>query len=314
MENLRIRNEKSLDKETVKEVKGLYQKIGQEHTELIESQQLNFQEHYGEDILQKIETVQTWVAEELAARGVENPNISSPVFLVENDNGESLTEGSLGEGGHYSLHGYITVDLNKSKRIEYPQIKQLEMLALLAHETYHSVAQISMRYDEDNNIAEVENIGAGYMTDVHNQQPNALEEGLATSIEFQIKKKILDNLVDKEESDLYKYAIEQIRKHNEMDDSFPDEAIRLSKLTNEGNLSFGQPSFDYMDSYKLVNFLKESIPNFDTLIEKTRCERRSLDLARAIEETFGEGYYRKVTTALASEAKELLEELQQVTK
>lgn len=251
------------------------------------------EEAMGSDSLEKINTLYGIVNKKFSDRGITEANLGEVLFskILAEDIGTMARYGSYVE----------LFDLD----ISVPELKQLVYLKNLGHELYHSAAKLSFNLTITNEKISynMENSGAGYGT----EETNALEEGSAIIFEKEVfnevKKLFSDKIID-----LYNQIKEHCKKlpTDDIDDL---EILVFNEETRENAVSDNIP---YKNSKLLVEYIASRIPNFFNILEKARIERKTLDLARAIEKEFGEGSYRKITTASIDEAKELLKELQEI--
>src|SRR3989344_4158939 len=82
--------------------------------------------------------------------------------------------------------------------------------------------------------------------------------------------------------------------------------IELKKNEGGGYRINFDINYEYRDAHQLFLFIASKIPDFYRKLEKARIERKPLELARDIEEQFGLGMYRKITTAQVADARKLL--------
>ena len=143
--------------------------------------------------------------------------------------------------------------------------------------------------------------GVSYST---KNEPLLFEEGMASLFEESITPKIKELFSDdtrSEYDELVQIALENIEEP-ELSDEFD---INIRQV--EGGMQYS--SSQYSGSRKVVKYLKTEIDGFLVLVENARIKRHTLPLARAIEKRFGKGSYRRLTTAHAIEANQVLSEL-----
>lgn len=265
--------------------------------------ELNIHEYFSANFERKLEITRNILMSIMEARGIKDSHLSQIIFANSSTFEEMGAEGL--SGGVNTIGDYIIINIDDVKNIENVHIREMEILAIIAHELYHSTMKVSHLYDGE---LTQESLGAGYLEsgELHD---NALEEGLATEVQIKVKNRIF-KAINQSDRDLYMDTIKKtsVSFKNEMRNEGLDSAgIFIQELRGkEYSLS---TTIENLYSYRLIQYLREHIDNFDIVIEKARCERKTLDLARAIESTFGRGSYREITTATSDDAKELFEAL-----
>lgn len=272
----------------------------------IEQNSLSISDTLGKDILPKIKMLYERATQLFNEKGFADVKFL-PVYLIggeKNNNSLGLTTATHIEIRNLDTGGRLGT-------------KQITFIKVLGHELYHSAAQRSIDIKTKNldNETETEIIsggfGASYNTNEEDSFP-ALEEGLAVLFE--------NKLFEQSKNDLPKFEIENYNESllrmlrdkvgTKYKFYFNEDMVDVAHIgdikNNMMHLSF---SIDQYFSKKLAEYLIKEVPDFEKLVEDARLNRRTLGLAKAIEKRFGEGFYRRITTASTSEAFNLLKEL-----
>lgn len=315
-ERMKIRNEGSLNKEQIAAAKERVYARAESFLNIYKSEALSLQEEFGEDILEKMNYVDSWVKDILRERGIEVDH-APEVILTRH--------------GDFSALSHLNLSTNGLDDFRNINLKQIAMLRVFAHERYHSTAirSYDVELEGDKVIFSTgESTGAGYVvhdldlidefgansSDSDLATSNALEEGLASGIEIELFDK-MRSLYSKEDIELHDRLLKIWFKeeHGVTDPKKLKRDMKEATLLDDWDSPFAMKmNQDYRHSYKLIKFLVKEVPDFYRLVEKARCERKTLDLARSIEETFGKGMYRIITTALTGQAKDLLASLKKI--
>jgi len=287
---------------------------------------LPLNEHLGEDILEKLTQVKLWVEEELMSRGT-GEMVNAPMFLMDHSK-KDKTDNQAYSSAAKSC--YMVTGIGLYENIRDVNIRQLQFLKTLAHEFYHMGRLFTWYYA--NGDCHLERIGIGQRknqpTARGKRYPTAIEEGLAVEMELRIFEKI-KTLFPEEVVKKY-YKIRKKAAHSESQNSIP-EALRerIEAYEREDNSGIEQPvSMDlyivlsdgdnptsgqkirgYQESYDLVRFLADNIPNFYTLIEPARIDGQILPLKEAVESVFGGGSYEMISSAFIGDSVHVLEKL-----
>ncbi len=278
---LRIRNVSRLDKKVAEGVEEYIRNITRELRKAFESEAVSIDEALGEGAQERFIKLQEWIVEDFEEVGFPEIKLPPIHFMPEADeSGES--SGFATTVGNIKVFNTETPDKD---------IKQLEVLKIVAHEIYHGLAQtsidvsVSIEEDEEKNSQEKINVytrhGASYDQSPGESKRYAFEEGLATVFEGKMLRK-LETLFP--EGTVLKKAEEQPR----------EELLQY-----------------YDDSRELAQYVASEIDNFRFLVEQARLENKTLPLARAVEKRFGKGAYRRLTAAEIEEAADVLNEFQQ---
>lgn len=298
-QDVKIRNQGSFSEEEALEIKSDFvNEVLRRYTELQRSS-LSLKEELGEDIHEKVETLLTVASEYFTSLGFSDVKFDS-FYLHPHEPSAELA------GVSSRLDGTIVHNTD----IDDTDIKQIQFLKTLSHELYHSTAAVSLTVKSsfptpghlqvDFDIEQ----GAGYRPSDKKEELRALEEGLASRFEALQFEKIKEWYPSESVED-YEHAVSHAytRVNNDLNDP---QDVTIDYLSHE-YLHWG--TNQYKASRELVNFLAERINDFDKLVEEMRLKRHSLPLARAIEAEFGEGAFRKITTAQDTEAQKLIKEL-----
>ena len=210
---------------------------------------------------------------------------------------------------------HFKISAKEFLNIENMSLRHIKVFRTMIHESYHNTATASFDASSGDKNFLIEHNGQGVSyASQKNTYGHAFEEGLAVDFELsvfdQVKKDIFsseflanyDKFILQHSIDAYEDLPSGAEKYLNIKEFSSDQKKGVEEIIT----SFNE---EYFNSYKLVCFLKEEIPNFLNLVEKARIERRSLGLVRAIEERFGEGSYRKITTVNTKESSDLLKEL-----
>jgi hypothetical protein len=166
----------------------------------------------------------------------------------------------------------------------------------LAHEIYHGASKVSRYTTQSLNkqtLTGSQRLGLTYMNK-YGIEGGAIEEGLATDFE----KGVLHDVLSKNYPAQVEFLLnvqklfDEVLKTTGVD--IPVEAINI-----EQSLIRRRGVVNYPNSYNLTQRLTREVPNFTALAEGVRIEGKTLLLARAVDDVYGKGTYRKV--ALASE-------------
>jgi|GEM_PF-2884695 len=221
----------------------------------------------------------------------------------------------------FYMHGNMDKTTGESNRnegtiihfaeIEDIQLRQLRFLKLLGHELYHSTAMASLTVTDTLNESGDEihryihkDEGASYSPKSGPHDPLALEEGLASKFEAKLFAKTRELFSD-DTLTAYDAFIELAYLEVNQNESDRDDIAIRNVSTNEG----GYSTPGYAPARRLVNFLEKHIPDFNTLVEDARLNRRPLALARAVGNSFGKDAYRLITTAGVWNSDELIQKL-----
>lgn len=300
-----VRNQ--LSGEEKKSVSNLINNVKNQDLELLKSKQeeIDISEYFETDFFLKVNDINKKVFDIMKDRGIVGLE-NVPIFINKSVNeigGDSDTIGYYRQGVDN-----IVMNLDKLLQLEDPEIREIEALTTLAHEMYHSTMKVS--YDIKDGSLNPASTGAGYAKK-DEYYGDALEEGLALDMQMIIKREILNEMTDPDVQERY----QEIVNNNNSEDAqrmqkegIPLDMLHILTIDIDGNseVAFNK---DYLYSYKLIKYLRENIVSFDVIIEKSRCERKPLDFARAVESTFGEGSYREITTASTQDAESMIEKL-----
>ncbi len=182
----------------------------------------------------------------------------------------------------------------------------------LGHEDYHSIAPAlyGLHLDSENNVINIrqERQGLAYLPNTSEEdqflyEGSALEEGLAVEAELRAEKIARQQFPNGARE--YDEIVATLKETLPLDPEVPDELIMFVDINR------GQRKYDhlYKNSYKLVHLLRQEIHGFDRLVEEARLKHSTLALARAIENRYGKGSYRRITQTSDNDAFVLLNEL-----
>lgn len=273
----------------------------------IKKNSISLTKEFGKDIPLKINHLYSWIIEDFQQYGFDDIKIP-PLFLTPYDPSSDKIA-TAGSNSHIEIRNY--------SKIENKELKQLYFLKLLAHETYHAVSPVSLDLSFKK-IPETEKYSISYKPGatgmVYNETSpediGAFEEGLAVRFEEKIFEKI-KTLFSEETVQIYESDKESVKKEFQKNNTHDPEAsphfILRERAKTKGDL---YKVSGYEGCVKLVNYVQSQIPDFEILIEKARLQRKTLDLARAIENQFGEGSYRLIMTATVHKASDVLETIQ----
>jgi hypothetical protein len=292
-QQIHIRSDISLNKkgQVVEHIKNSVQK------DLIKANKNSFtpEQVLGMDARKKIERVYSIVKTKYKERGVENINLTEEIVFSKQN---AIEAGTM---AHH--RGFVELfDLDIGDR----NIKELVILKSLGHELYHSAAKASFDLKiKDNNITyQHKNTGAGYSEG----EARAIEEGAAVIFEMEVFKEI-EKTYPNETRYLYNKIIAPLSKNLDRGEIGHLNIVKYDTETSDASISENIP---YKNSKILTQYLKDKIPNFNTLLEKARIHRHTLDLTRAVEKEFGSGMYRKIMTCAPDDAESLLNELREI--
>jgi hypothetical protein len=298
-DDLKIRNQAGFEKEELEEIRNDFVNEIITRFKQLEKSSLSIEEELGEGIKERILFLLDVSTEYFASLGY--PNVKFNPFF--------LTSGNLhAEAGSSSRMDGVTVE---NTNIDHKELKQLAFLKLLGHELYHSTAAVSLTvtdsYPSPNHLHRHINgeEGASYRQG-DEEKINALEEGLASRFELLMFEKI-KTLFPRELVEYYDDLTTQIVSRGYHTESDSIDIALHSYDSDTGYVTFGTSG--YKPPRELVYFLASRINNFDMLVEQARLKRYPLALARAIEFEFGDGAYRRITTARNEESYALIEEL-----
>jgi hypothetical protein len=300
-EDIKIRGQGSFTEAEITEIKNDFtEDLAKSYNEL-RLKSLNLNAEFGEEINPKIEFVLKELINYFESLGV-GP-VSFNEFFVTNDGFDEAA-------GQAHVAGGITVS---NPGLESIELKRIVFLKTLAHELYHSTAIASLTikevFSEDTVFRDVYiSGGASYDT---KDEPLLLEEGLAARFEELITPKI-KQLFSEEVVSEYNEIVENalgILNEPELTDEYD---IHIHQMKHGDEEGMGFTTSRYSGSKKVIKYLESEIKDFSILVENARLKRHTLPLARAIEERFGKGSYRRLTTALAAEADQVLSELTQL--
>lgn len=265
----------------------------------------------GPESRRNVQEVSSLVKSKIAERGVMDFPLVPIVFSKTIDTNSA---------GSFRSSGIITIS---NRDIDNLEIKKLVLMKTLAHELYHSLGRISHVAEETHSGFKLkikpEFMGASFVggtkdVDDADDCRMLLEEGGAVQFEGEVFSELRRNL-PKEVSDIYGGIIskgkDELKKNN------PNLSVSENSLliTVETEGRWDQVyNLDYANSCYVVEYLAEKIPDFYKIFEAARVEgkAKTTALARVIEGTFGEGWYRKLTTATVEQAADILEELKSV--
>lgn len=302
MENFKDKNyiinkpSKSLSQESIDKGYELMENSVNKFYEERKSKSISIEEALGSGSREKMEAIMTLISNKFKERGISDITFKPVIFMPELSSTTGI--GGVSYIGHIEMH-----NLSDFQGLENnTQLRQLFTLRLLGHELYHSTALstflinqgVNEKKEKFTRISKTAS-GASY-NDLENQNElKALEEGSATLFEVElfndIKKMFPSDIANNKFFDSYSMM------HTNYDEKETLEIHRRETVTG------------YDDAYVLVKYLDSRIPNFKPMLEKLRIERKYSDLLKAIENEFGEGSYRKITTCTNKEAKSLLQEL-----
>jgi hypothetical protein len=297
-EDIKIRGYGSFTEVEIKEIKDDFTEYLTKSYSELQLRSLNLNAEFGEDINPKIEFVLNELISYFESLGV-GP-VSFNEFFVTND-------GFNGAAGQAHVTSGITVS---NPGLESIELKQIVFLKTLAHELYHSTAIASLTIKEtfsENTFFRDVYIGGGASYDTK-EEPLLLEEGLAARFEEQITPKIIELFsedVASEYDEIVESALE-ILNEPELTDKFDVHIHQIKQGDEEG---IGFTTSRYSGSKRVVKYLESEIKDFSILVENARLKRHTLPLARAIEERFGNGSYRRLTTTPATGADQVLSDL-----
>jgi hypothetical protein len=293
---IHLRNKTSHDNEIIKNT--LRQEFGEK---LIEGNKnsIPIESILGPGSPEKYTQVTKLVIEKFRERGISDA-LLSPVFFKKE---KVFDMQSRGQSSPFMVEIFDT-------DIENLQLKQLVTFKTLVHELYHSAGRYSFVFSEDQGAVLMYNeaSGASFMKkDAATEHLMLFEEGAATQFEDEVFGDIKE-LFPHETIQLYEKTIGEIRAiHHEK--GLSDHGINIVKLTDSGEWRYAD-SPQYSDAVEIHRCLAEKIPNFINLLEQARVYGKIFPLARAVEATFGPGWYRKLATANVEDAKALLVEME----
>ena len=258
---------------------------------------LDLEVELGEGINEKIEFVFVELIKYFESLGIV-PISCNELFLT-------ATDPSKGIAGENSRSRGVVVN---NPALEDIGLRQLSFLKTLAHKLYHSTAMASFTITEtiaDDTLHTQINIdeGVSYGT---KDEPLMFEEGMASLFEESVTPKIKE-LFSQDTHNKYDELVQIALKNIEEPELSDEFDIHIRQVESGMQYSSSQ----YSGSRKLVKYLKSEIDNFLVLVENARIKRFTLPLARAIEKRFGKGSYRRLSTALAVDADQVLSELTQ---
>lgn len=262
------------------------------------------QEAVGTAFAERVALLYVDAYEELHARGVAAPKFGAPYIVPWVAEGQHAGEGMPAAA---VVTDYLPHDTSGAR--------ELQLLSMLAHEIYHTAApyQVDAHVDEDG-LVEIKHleIGASSRHKVHGHEsdtPNfALEEGFAVDFQGLLYERIRAR-ADPNQVALYEQEINQAAVRLPAPENIKSHAfwqahrqlILLQSVAEDAPFEFSA-SMEMAEALDLVRLVLKHVPSCAALVEKARVERRSLDLARAIERVFGKGAYNLLTCASLEQA------------
>lgn len=296
-EDVKVRNGAAFSEEKLQKIKQEFVDYVVSNYKQNRSESADLKAELGEDIEEKIEKVFEEATVYFYSLGIDKVSFNE-FFLDKGDFKDYSGIASRSKGVHVTDSG-----------LEVTELRQLFFLKTLAHELYHSTASASLtireKIDHEQNLhRDVQiNEGASYDT---KDDPLLLEEGLATRFEECIFNKIKTEY-SADTVELYEHAAKLGLQHTEKPED--NDIFTITLAQEPGTDQITVSASGYLPAKKFVNFLEKEIPEFSNLVEKARLNRETISLARAIENRFGKGSYRLITTAKVVEADQILEKL-----
>jgi hypothetical protein len=311
-EDIKFWDKIGLSEKELQEVKADVTKQIIKKNESIGTIKYSIEKEWGKRGIEMVKTTYALVFNELISRGVEKVKLSDTQMISHADpNLFGISEISK-----------VTINYDRIKNIEDTEIRLLNMVTHLAHELYHSSAPTQILITEDiknknNRILIQDASGASYWQGNESKEFMLLEEGAAVDFEETIFTKISKEF---NENTLKLHGKIKNGMNNNINTNYSKDIINniyppayltnLKKVDNH-NYDYKFSISMYGSSHQILLLLKDKIPDFYHKLEKARIERKPLDLTRDIEKQFGEGMYRRLTTATIEDANALLTELKQ---
>lgn len=245
----------------------------------------------------KIAKIHTEIQNEFLLRGIDQVK-TLPVFFRSKHKSDV---DSFEQGRLHSTH----IDVEDFASIEQKLLREIEATRLLCHELYHSTMTQGLEIigsKAEYRLSQTK-AGASHLSKGFNG-PFALEEGAAINFE----KKILERVIDKDDLADYNQFLKRLNTDNF--EPALDGTYRLLIYSYKRDKVQVGSNTKYRNSELLFEYIESRIPDFLKLLEQSRIHMKTLPLANAMEKEFGKGYYRKITTCGVSDAKTLLQELQ----
>ncbi len=263
---------------------------------------------YGPESRERSLKVFEIVKEELRARGIENP-ILAPVFYKKDLAAEMRSTGRA-TAREISIFNLT---------IENMELKQLSMFKTLVHELYHSVARetflvLNAKHDDGyvQTVSTQITQGASF-TPVYgkrNEHGYLLEEGAAVQFEerafSQVKKLFSEETQLLHDDAIAGFAKDMNKTADQNAEEYPLYAFLIDTTSPKAKF-LENPN--YAASREVVKYLTSVIPDFLSILEQGRTQGKIFPLARAIDGAFGKGWYRKLSTAITEQARDMLPEL-----
>lgn len=288
--DLKIRGQGAFTEAEIEEIKENFRQYVTANYDQQRLSSLGLEKELGEEINEKIEFVFLELIKYFESLGV-GPVSCNEIFLTARDLNKSIA-------GENSRDSGVSVT---NPALENPKLRQLVFLKALAHELYHSTAMASFT------IRETITIGGGVSYDAKDD-PLLFEEGMASLFEESMTpkiKKLFSEEISNEYDDIVQEALDNIEEP-ELSDEYDIHLFQAEDI-----MTFS--SSEYSGSRRVVKYLITEIENFLVLVENARIKRHTLPLARAIEDRFGKGSYRRLTTAPTSDADQVLSELKNIS-
>jgi hypothetical protein len=276
---------------------------------------MSAEEALGEGAVERLERIKDIIKKKFKERGIDEVEFL-PIFFLK----EKVSDSS----NFFGVAGPDYIEMLDTD-IEDPLLKQLSSLQVVSHELYHAMGRHSFKATSTENgdlQFNTEGNGASFVGET--KHLHLFEEGSAVQFEHDICEEI-KNLFPKETVEKYNNNIEQASLNRNTQNLrkrvgiFADVITPKISNTDDSLILAHQKGeiwrFKEVPMYNraklVVEYMASKIPNFYTMLEKARVKGQIIDIAKAIENTFGEGWYRRIATASTSEASSILEELKQ---
>lgn len=304
LEDLIIRNENSLPGNIVQRTREDLKKQQIFGAARAESDSIKIERIFGQESSGVVEKIHNFVLDYFKSMGFLGVKLL-PVYIV-NAAGSIANKDNYIQGTkkptHIELYNKIILD----QRVE-PSSRFFLALMFIAHELYHSSAIHTIDLGlkpktwlqkiglPQTRTVQSQHDGASYNVEGDERSP-LLEEGLATDFEYKAEEFVRELCKESGLESSLKYD-----KFGFLDITMPDG----SKPNHDA---------DYMMSRLVVQLLRKRINNFDYLVEDMRLNRKTLPFARAVEEQFGTGAFKLITTSKAEDAPAVFEYLSERLK
>ncbi|MDD5341972.1 MAG: hypothetical protein PHI73_01400 [Patescibacteria group bacterium] len=197
------------------------------------------------------------------------------------------------------------------------QLRNYVEALFIAHELYHDAAPTSVLFktETDETTGEKYHVadslpydrhGVRYIRRTEHSAPPAVEEGLAMTIQKQSEGFAAQHFP--EGARIYQKLLDYVVSN---DPRLKDYDRSLLSIRNFDGHNVRYGPMQYLDGYILTTFLSRQIPKFFEIIEQARINGKVLPLARAVENKFGRGSYKRIFTAGEDEALNVLEEIRE---